>query len=211
MSRSGGALFPPAWRRGDGRLFRLIAGGNLRTLRQVGASGRQDDGAARQVTGDFNRPRSLDADRDRHAAEPAIVADLLHGIGDDRLGRDDHGRLLLAEDDVGFDRHADAQRRLLRQAQIDAERLARRVALRRDLGNVRAQGLPLESLGPQEHLLPDGDLDDLLLIDLGDDMQRRRLTDPERHLGRPDNLADFAVAPQHEAVHRRSQHEGIEP
>ena len=148
--------------------------------------------------------------RDRHALDAAVVDDL-DGIARDRFGRDDDRRRLLAEDDVGFDRHADPQRRVVRQQEIDAEGLAGRIALGRDLRDAGAQRLSRESLAAQEGLLADRDAVDFLFIDFGNDLHRQRRADPEQHVGRPDDLADLAVAPQHHAVERRAQHKLVDP
>src|SRR6185369_12296544 len=109
-------------------------------------------GALGYVADDLGVAAAADADGYGHASDPAVI-DHLNRIAGDGLCRHDDGRRLLAENDVGLDRHANPQRRILWQPQINAESLAGRVALGRDLGDRRAQRPSGESLASQKSLL----------------------------------------------------------
>ena len=85
---------------------------------------------------------------------------------------------LLAEDDVGLDRHADPQRRILRQPQIDAEGFAGQVALRRDLRHRGPQRPFRERLAAQKSLLAGSDAVDFFLVDFGNDLHRAQAVRP---------------------------------
>ena len=87
-------------------------------------------------------------------ASGAAVPHLEHVAVGDRLGRHQQRALDLADDDIGFHAHADLQRRVVGEREVDAEGLGRRIALRRDLGDRRRQRRAGVAVVAQQHVLP---------------------------------------------------------
>lgn len=123
-----------------------------------------------------------------------------HGAVDDGAGRNQPGIGLFSGDDVDFRGHADQQRRVVGQADADAEGLVDRVALGGDVVDGTAKAAIGEGVGLDQHLLPRRHQGDVFLVHIGGDAQRPAFTDPEDGVLRFDHLARFAVAAQHHPV-----------
>ena len=153
---------------------------------------------------DLDLARILGADRDLLLFQLS-VDDAPHRILLHRAGRHEQRVIGLAQDDVGLGRHADHQRRVLRQRDADPVGARDGVALRRDRLHRAAENLPRKRIGADQHLLAGTDLRDILLVDLGRDAQRRAARHPENRLVGTDDLSDFAVTADDPAVGRRDQ------
>ena len=117
---------------------------------------------------DFHEAGAADADLDLAPARAAVF-DREQAVVDHGIGGDESDIRFLAADDVGFDAHADPQRRVVGQADPDAKRLGYGIAGRRDLLDGARQHLTGERVGAQQRLLADLNPGDILLVDVGDD------------------------------------------
>ena len=73
--------------------------------------------------------------------------------------------------------------------------------MERDLAHGPVELLRGKGIGAQQHFLADRNTGDVLLVDLGDDLQRLGHADPEQDLAGLSDLADLAVPAQDHSVH----------
>ena len=122
-----------------------------------------------------------------------LTVDDEHSIALHGIGRHQQRIVLLAGDDIGLDAHARLKRRIVRQRRLDAEGLRGHVAHRRDLADLALEAPVGKRIGAKQHDLPEPDARNVLFIDLGDHLQRRRHADAEQDLPGFGDFADFAV------------------
>ena len=118
-----------------------------------------------------------------------------------RIGGDEQRIRFLARHDVRLDAHANLKRRVVGQGDTNAIGFGDRITHGGDLAHGSLERLRGKGIGAQQHFLTDGDAGNVLLVDLGDDLQGLGDANPEQDLAGFRDLADLAVPAQHHSIH----------
>ena len=130
---------------------------------------------------DLDAARAADADLDLAVAH-AIAVDDEHRVPCTASAGTSSASGFFARHDVGLDAHAEMQRRVVRQRDANTVGLGDGIAHGRDLAAPCPPARLRKGIGAQQHGLVDRDARNVLLVDLGDDVQRLRRADAEQDL-----------------------------